>query len=282
MSYPKRSVVLALFLFVVVSVGGCQAQGTALAVPPVTVVLGAFDAEVVAVESKVEGRREQTVMGVKFVLGRLGKRNVAVAQTGMGKVNAAMTTTIALMAFKPEQVVFSGIAGGISPELQPGDLVIGEKIVQHDYGFLGPDGFKNEATQRFDSKERNPMMVASDGKLIALAEDQAQKVTFERIQSRKGVRSPRVQKGVIATGDMFVANSAKKKELIEKFKADAVEMEGAAVAQVCHSQNAPFIIIRSISDNADEGADMDVKTFYQAAAENSARFVTAIVAALAK
>jgi len=277
MSHSKAPLLLTIALLLVAPTGAQRA-----AAPPVTVLLGAFDAEVAALSSKVSGKHERTVMGVKFVQGRLGHRRVVVAQTGMGKVNAAMTTAIALMAFKPEQVVFSGIAGGVGPDLRPGDLVIGEKAVQHDYGFLGPDGFKHEATVRFNSNEHNPLFYDSDPRLVVLAEVLAQKVTFENIPSEKGPRLPRVRKGIIATGDMFIANSAKKKELIETFKTDAVEMEGAAVAQVCQGQNTPFIIIRSISDNADEGAATDVKAFYQAAAENSARFVAALAAALAK
>jgi adenosylhomocysteine nucleosidase len=266
-----------LFLAAVLGLMVCFAA----AGEPVTAILGAFDAEVAALKEQVAAPRQQTVCGIAFTTGKLQGCDVVIAQTGIGKVNAAMTTAVAICTFQPARVIFSGIAGGISPKLQPGDLVIAEKTAQHDYGFIGPDGFRNDPTHHHASDAKNPMFFESDPKLLAAAEGLAGKVKLEKVAGKDGERTPQITKGIIVTGDAFIASSSKKKELIEKFKADAVEMEGAAVAQVCYQQKTPCIVIRSISDNADETANIDLGAFYKTAAKNAAQFVAALAGAIA-
>jgi len=249
--------------------------------PPRTVILCAFDEEAAVLNQAMTQPQERIIAGLKITTGQLRGRNVALAQTGIGKVNAAMTTTAAIITLHPSEIVFSGIAGGISPDVHPGDIVIGTATAQHDVGHLESDGFRHTPTDAYLGGD-NPLFFKADERLLQCAETAAGKLKLEGIPGKDGERAPKVSTGVIVTGDMFVASSAKKAELVKEFKADAVEMEGAAVAQVCHQMNVPCIVIRSISDNADENANTDLKQFYKIAAANSAKLIIELVDSLAK
>jgi adenosylhomocysteine nucleosidase len=246
----------------------------------VTGILGAFGAETRQIESRLTDRRVQTVCGLKFITGRLGDRAVVLAETGIGKVNAAMTTTLLIDHYRPREVVFSGIAGGISDRVRPGDIVIAEKTVQHDLGSLTRGVMKREPVRDPVTGMENPLFFPADGSLLRQAQAAAGRVRFQELGTSVGPRRPAVITGVVSTGDIFVACSDKKKELLAELKADAVEMEGAAVAQVCYQMNTPCVVIRSISDLADESAAVDLEKFYRAAAANSAALVMEVVRSL--
>ena len=209
-------------------------------------------------------------------------KTIVVLETGspatmpwIGKVNAAMTATLLLDHFRPDEILFTGVAGGINPDLAPGDIVLGEKTAQHDRGKLTTAGFSPQPTG-----EGIPLLMSPPERLLALAEAAAKDADLDRIKTTRGERVPRVIRGVIVTGDIFVASPAKTAELRKMFKADAVEMEGAAVAQVCWQFHVPCLVIRSISDLADNAADKDVDIFMKAAANNAAGFVKQIVTSL--
>ena len=249
---------------------------------PSTAIIGAFDEEVQIIKNKMQNKQTQTIMGMKFLVGKLKGRSIVLAQTGVGKVNAAMTTTLILDHFQPTEVIFTGIAGGLNPKLQPGDIVIGEKIAQHDLGDFTSNGFIKEGVKNPINGIRNPVFIPSDPRLITLAQQASRNTTYEIIKKTKDAgKQPHVLTGTIVTGDIFIASSSKKVELRENFKADAVEMEGGAVAQVCYQQKVPFIVIRSISDEADQNAQLDIKQFYKIAARNSAELVISLIELLA-
>jgi adenosylhomocysteine nucleosidase len=249
---------------------------------PITALLGALDAEVVVIEQELTAKEEQRVLGLRFVTGELRGRKVVVVKTGVGKVNAAMTATLLLDHFRPKEVVFSGIAGAINHDLQPGDIVIGEKTAQHDYGDLTATQFVPDAPKNPVNGQRNPVQFLADERLLQLADTARNQVTLEKIPLSQGERVPRITRGIIVTGDMFIMSSAKKSELQTAFHADAVEMEGAAVAQICYQQNVPCLIIRSLSDGADEKARVDFNQFKPIAAKNSATLVLKMVELLAQ
>ena len=115
---------------------------------PVTGLLGAMGSEVRLLLEELEGTQERTIEGIRFWTGRLRGRRVAIAMTGVGKVNAAITTTLLYQHFRPAEVVFTGIAGGLNPELKPGDIVIATKTAQHDFGTLYSDGFLRKGRVR--------------------------------------------------------------------------------------------------------------------------------------
>ena len=249
-------------------------------IEPVTAILGAFEREVTLLEDQVAERQEHEIEQIRFVTGKLNGRNVVVAWTGVGKVNAAMTTTLLIEHFNPEQVIFTGIAGAVNPELRPGDIVIAERTAHHDMGTVWPEGlFQKGVKSRLDGIE-NPIFFPADGKLVGCAQRAAERIALKRIETVQGQRVPRIIKGVVVTGDAFIASTDKCAELRKKLQADAVEMEGAAVAQICYQRQIPHVVIRSISDNADEGAVLDKQMFYILAAKNSADFVAEMVALL--
>ncbi len=244
---------------------------------PTTGILGAFSEEVALLEQSLSVARPQTIRGIRFVTGSLKGRRVVVVSSGVGKVNAAMAATLLIDRFKPSEVLYSGIAGAVNPDLHPGDIVIGQKCAQHDLGTLTPEGMQRQGVRNPVNWERNPVFLESDPKLLALAVETAHGLELERIQTSEGERIPNVVKGILVSGDVFIASPAKREELRRELGADAVEMEGAAVAQVCYELGVPFLIIRSISDSADSNARKESNVFTPVAAQNSAALVTALV-----
>ena len=252
-------------------------------VRPITGLLGAFGAEVALVKESLQKSKTVVVDGVTFTCGRIGKQRVVVAETGIGKVNAAMTTSLMLDHFRPQRVLFTGIAGGTNPDLQPGDIVISGRTAHHDYGSITDKNTPTRQTRNAITKEFNPVYFPADSTLMRLAETVVKTVPLEGIPLASGGVSDRPVKvitGTVVTGDVFVASLDKVKSLRADFGADATEMEGAAVAQVCYQIQVPHLIIRSLSDRADAEAHIAYDKFYPTAARNSAKLVIALVKAL--
>jgi adenosylhomocysteine nucleosidase len=231
---------------------------------------------VALIHSLIKQPKELIFQGIHFTEGTLNGRHVVLAQTGIGKVNAAITTTLLLDHFNPREVLFSGIAGGTDADLSPGDLVIGTSVAYHDYGTITPDSMMRRATLNPVTLQDNPVYFVCAKPLVQLAVETSKTVKFQSI----GKRSPKVVNGVIVTGDVFVSSVAATKQLHQKMNAEATEMEGASVGQTCWQQQVPFLVIRSLSDNASDTAHEDVAAFYKIAAENSANLVIAIVGKL--
>jgi len=249
----------------------------------VTGLLGAFGAEVELVKQTLKKPKTVLVDGVAFTTGRIGRNKVVVAETGIGKVNAAMTTALLLDHFRPERVLFTGIAGGTNPNLQPGDIVIAGRTAHHDYGSITDKNTPTRQTRNAITKQFNPVYFPADSALLRLAETVVKGVKLEGIPLASGGISDRpvqVMTGTVVTGDVFVASPAKVSSLRSDFEADATEMEGAAIAQVCYQVQVPHLIIRSLSDRADAEAHIAYDKFYPTAARNSAKLVIAIVQAL--
>lgn len=247
-----------------------------------TAVLGAIDEEIALLRKQLTGQRQCNIEGVKFFTGTLHGRKVVLGQTGVGKVNAAMTTTLLIEHFRPDEVIFSGIAGSINPEFRPGDIVIAEKIAQHDYGFVSDTGFETRATIDPIDNVPNPLFFAADKRLLGVASAAGERVSLSQLETTKGLVQPKIAAAVVVTGDCFVASEAFSRQLHNRLGADAVEMEGAAVAQICYQQKVPCLVIRSISDSADQSAVADLNRFLDAAARNSAALVAETVRLLGR
>ncbi len=273
---------LAAGACVVLAVVACSCTPTASSeVPSIRLaVLGAFDQEVALLDKMLTDAQSRRIEGIEFVSGRVGNQPVVIAWTGVGKVNAAMVTTLLIEHFKPAQVVFTGIAGAVDPNLEPGDIVIAGQTAYHDMGSWWPEGIEPGGVKNRLTGETNPVFFPADPNLLAAAERAGRETTFDPIAHRNGSRPPKVVVGTIVTGDTFVSSKDKCAELAEKLNADAVEMEGAAVAQVCYQRGIGCVVIRSIADKADEGAVVDKQKFYAMAAKNSATLVAAILKGL--
>lgn len=244
---------------------------------PLTAILGAFPPELVLLKAQLQQAKDTVIQHIHFTEGVLNGRKVVLAQTGIGKVNAAITTSLLLYHFQPREVVFTGIAGGINPALSPGDLVIGTQTAYHDYGTITPDSMQRRATRNPFTMLENPEFFTCDTGLVQKALAAGKALKLETITGKNGVRAPHIIAGIIVTGDVFVASGAATQQLRNSLQADATEMEGAAVAQACWQQKTPFIIIRSLSDDAGNNASALVRNFYEIAARNSASLVVALM-----
>lgn len=247
---------------------------------PVTGVLGAFDEEIKYLLTMVTKQKEVVIQRTRFVEGEINGKPVVVALTGIGKVNAAVTTALMIEHFAPREIVFTGIAGGTNSELSPGDIVIGTKVAYHDYGTQTQDSLFRRPTRNPFSMKENPLYYECTKSLVDRATLASSKAKFETFHTGGRPRLPKVIQGTIVTGDVFVASTKAVEDLRTKMHADATEMEGAAVAQVCWQQAQPFVIVRSLSDNAGSKASSEVAQFYQLAARNSAQLVIALVGLL--
>jgi len=246
-----------------------------------TGILGAFSEEIDRIEGLLTDPQDQTIMGMRFLTGKLNGRPVVVATSGVGKVNAAMVATLVIERFTPAELIFTGIAGAIRPDLKPGDLVIGEKTAQHDLGNLTAEGFQLRGMRNPVDWNRNPVYLEADTRLLALAESAAGQLEFPKVKIGNDERSPRVVRGIIVTGDVFVSSPAKKEELRKSMNASAVDMEGAAVAQICRQFKIPCLVIRGISDSADADARQQAGLYLGVAVRNSAQLVAEIARKLA-
>ena len=262
----------AALLLIVLGVGAAHTSPVAI--------LGAFDEEVAILEGQLVNPRAHTIEGIQFLKGTLNEQNVVIARTGVGKVNAAMTATLVIEHFHPNRVIFTGVAGGLNPDLQIGDIVIAQKTAQHDLGRLELAEIENTGVRNPINGKRNPVFFPADPELLQITETALEGVELNPFQTPQGQRHPRIIRGTVVTGDLFVASNVKKAALHQNLSADAVEMEGAAVAQICWQQDVPCLVIRSLSDNAGANASEDFKKYYKIAARNSAALVTRIISQL--
>jgi adenosylhomocysteine/aminodeoxyfutalosine nucleosidase len=220
--------------------------------------LGAMVEEIEPILAKVENINEISYANNTFYEATYKGKEVVIAYSKIGKVFSTLTATLLIEKFGCDMLLFSGVAGGISPELSIGDLIIADGLCQHDLditAFGHPYGYVPEGE----------VCIPTDVKLREIAKE---------VAKTKGIT---LKEGIIATGDQFVACNEKKGWIEETFKADALEMEGASVAVVCHALNIPFFILRAISDTADMDAGFDFDTFLASSAKVSADFILEMV-----
>jgi adenosylhomocysteine nucleosidase len=242
---------------------------------PITALVGALDEEIELLRQSLQKPKTKIVHGVPFYYGKIGRHRVVIVKTGIGKVNATMTTAFLLQKFRPKRVIFTGIAGGLHPDLSPGDIVIGKQTLQYDYGQVSNDSVFTRNTRNPINRELNPLFFPAYSLLLLSAKSAVQTTDFKIVANQ--TKPPYIIIGTIVTGDLFVTSETKVKELRSKFNADATEMEGAAVAQLCWQQQVPCLIIRSMSDKADSKAKESIDNFKKTAAYNSAHLLINIL-----
>ena len=193
-----------------------------------------------------------------FYLGEFDNKNIVLAYSKIGKVNATITATIMIEKFNIKTLLFSGVAGAIDKDLKIGDLITATKVTQHDVDltvFGYEPGFIPESKVFYECDED----------LINLASKVAKK------------ESIKLKKGIIASGDQFIHSKEKKEWIKKTFKASAIEMEGGAVGCVCFNENIPFFMLRAISDSAEEGAGVDFDKFLEESSRVSAKFLIEMI-----
>ena len=223
-------------------------------------IIAAMDVEMERILASVQTEKEEFLSGILFRSGRIGGREIILAKAGLGKVNAAVCAQTMIMAYHPELIINSGVAGYLSDKLPVAGVVIADKAVQHDMDTSGigdPLGFISGLNKVF--LPAAPYI--TEGLSRAAASD--------------GVPC---ETGTVATGDQFV-NSAEKSAFIRNtFGAAAAEMEGGAIAQVCLMNGVDFGILRSVSDNGNEDATADYEGNLRRAAEAASSVILAFCA----
>lgn len=240
-------------------------------------IIGAFETELELVRSQISEPDTHDILGIQFCSGTLNETSIVVAEVGVAKVNAAMTTILLIEHFKPSAVIFTGIAGALGDSILPGDIVIGRQTVHHDLVSVSDEEIRNFGVINPATGIRNPIYFPADERLVEVALVAAHEIELDSMPTTVGERTPRIVDGIIATGDAFVASAELRADIRTRLGADAVEMEGAAIAQVCFQNDIPCIVIRSMSDNADANATVDFDRFYRIAARNSALFVLKMI-----
>lgn len=221
-------------------------------------IMGAMSEEISPIIDKLDNLNIIEYGANKYYEGTYKGQEIVVAKSKIGKVFASLTASILIEKFKCNVLLFTGVAGAINPLLKIGDIIIANKLCQHDVditAFGHPAGFISESS----------IFIEPDSKLLNTAKIYALENNINAIE------------GVIATGDQFIDSKEKKEWISNTFNADAIEMEGASVAVVCKSLNIPFLILRSISDTAEGNANENFDEFLKYSAEISAKFILGIV-----
>ncbi|MFN2745138.1 MULTISPECIES: 5'-methylthioadenosine/S-adenosylhomocysteine nucleosidase [Bacillus] len=223
-------------------------------------VIGAMEEEVTILRSKLEETNREVIANCEFTSGSYEGKDVVLLKSGIGKVNAAMSTTILLDRFKPDVVINTGSAGGFHHSLNVGDIVISTEVRHHDVDVTAFD-------YEYGQVPNLPAAFQADGALVKTAEEEA--AQLGHIQ---------VVKGTIATGDSFMSDPERVAFIRGKFEdLYAVEMEAAAVAQVCHQFNTPFVVIRALSDIAGKESEVSFDKFLDQAAKHSTDLVLRMI-----
>lgn len=223
-------------------------------------IIGAMEPEVAILRDTMQNVTKLTKGGFTFYSGELAGQNVTLVQSGIGKVASALATALLIDNFAPDCVINTGSAGGFEPSLNVGDVVISSEVRHHD---VDVTAFGYEIGQ----VPQMPAGFAAHPELINAAKISVAEV--ENVQTMVGL---------ICTGDIFMCDPVR----IEKARQDfpsmlAVEMEGAAIAQVCHSLNTPFVVIRSLSDIAGKESPQSFEEYLQVASVNSSKMVVALL-----
>lgn len=236
--------------------------------------MSALAAEQAALVDEMTAVSEERLAGHRFRSGTIGANEVILTAAGVGKVNAALVATLAIDHFQPATVVFTGVAGGLDESLQIGDVVVGELVAHHDTGVLEPDGlhvYQSGHIPFFNPTDRFGYRPSPS--LLAHARAAAAQTELVPVLDR----APRIAFGTIVTGDQFVHAEAERARIAGTTGAQAVEMEGAAVAQVAEHFGVDHLVIRALSDLAGGDSPVDFARFLDEVATNSSRLVLSVL-----
>ena len=222
-------------------------------------IIGAMTIEVETLKESLENLTTTCRTGMEFYEGTLEGTDVVIVQCGVGKVNAAMCAQILCSCFGVTHLVNTGIAGSLNADLDIGDLVVSRDAMYHDFDCVH-FGYEMGKVPGMDT-----VSFPADETLIAYASAAAE-----------AVHPGHVKLGRIASGDQFVAEKPLKEQIISRTQALCTEMEGAAIAQTAYRNGLPFVILRAISDKADDSAEMDYPTFERIAAHRCAEVARAL------
>ncbi|EOB8322683.1 5'-methylthioadenosine/S-adenosylhomocysteine nucleosidase [Staphylococcus aureus] len=225
-------------------------------------IIGAMEEEVTILKNKLTQLSEISVAHVKFYTGILKDREVVITQSGIGKVNAAISTTLLINKFKPDIIINTGSAGTLDESLNVGDVLISDDVKYHDA----------DATAFGYEYGQIPQMPVAFQSSKPLIEKVSQVVQQQQLTAKVGL---------IVSGDSFIGSVEQRQKIKKAFpNAMAVEMEATAIAQTCYQFNVPFVVVRAVSDLANGEAEMSFEAFLEKAAVSSSQTVEALVSQL--
>ena len=219
-------------------------------------VIGAMAEEIDALKASLENAGSITISGREFIYGELYGMNVVAAMSGIGKVNAAICAEAMILSFHPDCIVNAGVGGSLDRELGIGAAAIAESVVQHDMDLV-PLGYEAGFIDGLDK--------------VNIPCDERNSSLLEKAAEQAGIPYKR---GVIASGDAFINDSASKQRIAERFGAIVCEMEGGSIGQVCALNEVPFCVLRTISDSGDENSDADFTVSLEASAKAAHEILT--------
>ncbi|MEA3354277.1 MAG: 5'-methylthioadenosine/adenosylhomocysteine nucleosidase [Campylobacterota bacterium] len=224
-------------------------------------IMGAMEEEITPLLEYFTDVKKTDYADNTYYEAKLDDLDVVIAYSKIGKVFSTLTASTMIQKFGCDTLLFSGVAGGINPELKIGDLIVANKLSQHDLditAFGHPHGY------------------VPGGNVYVNTDETLKNVALEVAREN----DIKIIEGIIATGDQFVADEARKEFIEKTFDADALEMEGASVAVVCDALDVPCLVLRAISDTADMDAGFNFDEFLESSAKSSAEFLMKIVAKL--
>lgn len=224
-------------------------------------IIGAMELEVDTLKARMSVTARTTRAGMEFFEGTLGEVPAVIVRCGIGKVNAAVCVQILADLFQVTHVINTGVAGSLNATLDIGDIVISRDVIHHDMD-VRVFGYPLGQVPQLDT-----LAFPGDETLIRLAMDSCE-------EANPGLHTA---VGRIVSGDQFISDKEIKNRLITEFYADCTEMEGAAIAHAAYLNGLPFVIIRAISDKADDSAEIDYPAFEREAAGHCARLVEVLV-----
>ncbi|MBE6997247.1 MAG: 5'-methylthioadenosine/adenosylhomocysteine nucleosidase [Ruminococcaceae bacterium] len=213
-------------------------------------IIGAMEEEVGALKAAMTDVKTQTFAGMEFCEGKLDGADVVVVQCGMGKVNAGICANTLIAQFGVKSVINTGVAGSLDASIDIGDIVVSTDAVQHDFD-VSPIGFARGE-------------IPYTGLFAFPADEAMQQKAAEAVQAV----APEIHvfKGRVCSGDQFIATREQKETILSNFAGLCCEMEGGAIAQACYLNGTPFVIVRAISDKADDSEEVSYEVFKEAAA----------------
>ncbi|ALB53853.1 5'-methylthioadenosine/S-adenosylhomocysteine nucleosidase [Cronobacter sakazakii] len=225
-------------------------------------IIGAMEEEVTLLRDKIDNRQTLTIAGCEIYTGTLNGVDVALLKSGIGKVSAAMGATLLLEHCKPDVIINTGSAGGLAPSLKVGDIVVSDEVRYHDADVTA---FGYEYGQMAGC----PAAFKADENLIAAAQETIEKLNLHAVR------------GLVVSGDAFINGSVNLAKIRHNFpQAIAVEMEATAIGHVCHNFGVPFVVVRAISDVADQQSHLSFEEFLAVAAKQSSLMVETLLTSL--
>lgn len=220
-------------------------------------IIGAMDKEIDDLKNVMKDVSEEKISGMTFYKGALSGKDVVLVRSGIGKVNAAMCTEALIIKYNVECVINTGIAGSLNSKIDIGDIVLSTDSLEHDMDVSGLGYDKGVVPDQECS--------------IYPAADDIRKIAKEACEAVNP--DIKVFEGRVVSGDKFVSDKETKDFLVNTFNGMCTEMEGASIAHTAYLNNVPYLVIRAISDKADDSADMDYPSFQKKAIIHSVRLV---------